>query len=98
MSRVPLNVREKLVVGDTVRSLTGGSLMLVEGFEPCERNGKIDEEWLVKCVVDYTDDRPDSVKERNTFPRHYLEKWRSREERRRDRAKRRRMEAQIESF
>ena len=93
MSRVPLNVREKLVVGDTVRSLTGGSLMLVEGFEPCERNGKIDEEWLVKCVVDYTDDRPDSVKERNTFPRHYLEKWRSREERRRARAKRRRTAA-----
>ena len=34
--------RELLEVGDTVRPLTGGSLMMVEGFEPepCEFEGR----------------------------------------------------------
>ena len=66
----------ELQVGDTVRPLTGGSLMMVEGFEPepCEFEGRTYEKGLVKCVVIYTDGRKDSEKERCAYPRVYLDK------------------------
>ena len=70
-----LRIREPLEVGDTVRLLSGGSLMMVEGFEPCERKGKLEEQGLVKCVVIYTDGRPDGEKERGVFPRFWMDKW-----------------------
>ena len=70
---------EKLEVGDTVRTVAGGPLMTVEGFEPFTLGGKFrGEKGLVHCVVIYTNDRKDSEKERFKIPRFILEKRRRR--------------------
>ena len=62
-------------VGDTVWPLSGGPLMKVEGFEPGNIFGEMDERGLARCVLIHTDDRKDSEKERFTLPRVYLERW-----------------------